>query len=266
MRADHGLLKQVLIHLASNARDAMPEGGEVTIETANVNVLRAFASADTKEAFVALSVTDTGAGMSAETAERLFESGKGTGLGLSIVHSIVTDLDGTIRVDSASGEGATITVRIPLAGTAIASPVVMSDPGSGGAAARTTVLVVDGDERVRHLLREYLASSGYGVIEAEAGGAAIRIANEHDGPIDLLITDAIMPGANGFAVARALSERRPGMKTIFISGYGRERVNELESLPRGARFLPKPLLKKDLLNSVSELLRQEEKLIMKSSV
>jgi two-component system cell cycle sensor histidine kinase/response regulator CckA len=271
VRADHGLLTQVLINLASNARDAMPDGGEVTIETANVDAPRAFASADTKEAFIALSFTDTGAGMSADTAARLFEpfftneSGKGTGLGLSIVHSIVTDLGGTIRVDSAPGDGATFTVCIPRAGTAFAPPV-MNDPGSRGAAARATVLVVDGEERVRHLLREYLASSGYGVIEAEAGGAAIRIANERDGPIDLLITDAIMPGANGFAVARALSERRPGMKTIFISGSARELVDELESLPRGARFLPKPLLKKDLLENVSELLEREKKLIMRSSV
>ena len=122
VRADYGLLTQVLINLASNARDAMPDGGEVTIETANVNVARAFASADIKEAFIALSVTDTGAGMSAEAAEHLFEpiitgeSGKRAGLGLSIVHSIVTDLDGTIRVDSAPGDGVTFTVRIPRVG------------------------------------------------------------------------------------------------------------------------------------------------------
>ena len=134
----------------------------------------------------------------------------------------------------------------------------MNDPSSRAAAATATVLLVEGEEGVRHLLREYLASSGYGVVEAEGGEEAIRIANEHGGPIDLLITDAIMPGVNGFAVARALSERRPGMKTIFISGYARERVNELESPPGGARFLPKPFLKKHLLNHVSELLGQEK--------
>jgi two-component system, cell cycle sensor histidine kinase and response regulator CckA len=271
VRADLGQLKQVLINLSANARDAMPPtGGKVTIRTANVDVPRSGVFAGAKGPFVALSVADTGTGMSAETAEHLFEPffttrepGKGTGLGLSIVHSIVTDLGGTIHVESEPGHGATFTMYIPQAGTEVARSA-SSDPVPRAPAA--TVLLVEDQAGVRHLLREYLATSGCKVIDAESGEDAIRIANEHAGPIDLLITDVVMPGANGFEVARELSERRAQMKIIFISGYAPELANGLEGLPKGARFLPKPLLKKDLLHNVSELLGQDKRLTMRSSV
>ncbi len=269
VRADHGQLTQVLINLAANARDALPDGGRVTIETANVSIPRAGASANAGEAFIALSVTDTGTGMSAETAERLFEPffttkepGKGTGLGLSIVHTVITDLGGSIHVESSPGGGATFMIYIPRSESAGAVPAI-DGPAS---AEMPAILLVDDQAGVRHLLRDYLASSGYKVIEAEDGDQAIHIANANNEVIDLLITDVMMPGANGFEVSRELSARRPGMKTIFISGYAAGLENGLESLPPGARFLPKPLLKKDLMRNVSQLLGHESKLTMKSSV
>jgi two-component system, cell cycle sensor histidine kinase and response regulator CckA len=260
VRAENGQLKQVLMNLVANAHDAMPHGGSITIETANVEAPRAGTSATVREAFVSLSVADTGIGMSAEAAERLFEPffttkelGKGTGLGLSIVDSIITDLGGTIHVDSEPGKGATFTVYIPRVGTANSMPVI-DDPGSVAATEGPTVLLVEDHEAVRSLVRNFLTSAGYRVLEAEDGEEGVRIGNEYDGAIDLLITDMMMPKSNGSEVARALSSRREGMKIIVISGHAAELVDALESFPVGARFLPKPFVRGDLLQHVSDLL------------
>jgi two-component system cell cycle sensor histidine kinase/response regulator CckA len=271
VRADAGQLKQVLMNLVGNARDAMPGGGGVTIETANVDMPSAGSPANQREAFVALSVTDTGTGMSAETAEHLFEPffttkepGSGTGLGLSIIHSIITDLGGTIHVDSEPGKGATFTVYLPRAGAAADMPLV-EDSAPTEVSEPATVLLVEDQESVRRLLRDYLVNIGCNILEATNGEEAIRIADEHDGPIDLLITDVMMPRANGFAVARALAERRAGMKIMFISGYAEELHKGLENLPAGARFLPKPFARTDLLKNVSDLLGPERTLAMRAS-
>jgi CheY-like chemotaxis protein len=263
-------LKQVLMNLAANAKDALAGGGNVAIETANVNLPRTAAAG--ADAFIALSVIDTGAGMTAETAEHLFEPffttkglGKGTGLGLSIVHSIVTDLGGTIHVDSDPGAGATFTIYLPRAEAATALPVI-PDPASRRATQQATVLLVEDHESIRCLLRCQLANSGYRVLDAESGEEAIRMANQHDGPIDLLITDIIMPRGSGFEVARALGDRRPRMKMIFMSGYPQELANGLEvrnpfdSLPPGARLLPKPFVREDLLKAVKDLLMPKDEL------
>jgi PAS domain S-box-containing protein len=271
VRADAGQLKQVLMNLVGNARDAMPGGGRVTVETANVNMPRAGSLTNEREAFVALSVTDTGIGMSAETAEHLFEPffttkepGSGTGLGLSIIHSIITDLGGTIHVDSRPGSGAAFTVYFPRAGADMEVHLA-EDPVSAGIAEPATVLLVEDQESVRRLLRDYLFNSGYVVLEATNGEEAIRISGEHDGAIDLLITDVMMPRASGFEVARALAECRAGMKVMFISGYAEELENGLESLPAGARFLPKPFARTDLLKNVSDLLGRGKILSMRAS-
>jgi CheY-like chemotaxis protein len=266
VRADHGHLKQVLMNLAANARDAMAGGGNVSIETANVTLPRA-ASAGA-DAFIALSVIDTGAGMTAETAEHLFEPffttkglGKGTGLGLSIVHSIVTDLGGTIHVESDPGAGATFTIYLPRAEAELALPAI-PDPAIRRAPQKATVLLVEDHESIRCLLRGQLANSGYRVLDAASGEAAIRMANQHDGPIDLLITDINMPKGSGFEVARALGDRRPRMKMIFMSGYPRELANGLEVLPPGARLLPKPFVREDLLKAVKDLLTPKDERAM----
>jgi PAS domain S-box-containing protein len=259
VRADHVRLEQVLMNLVANARDAIAEQGNITIETASLNLPRPGADASV-EAFVSLSVTDTGSGMRAETAEHLFEPffttkglGKGTGLGLSIVHSIVTDLGGTIHVDSEPGCGATFTIYLPRAEAASALPVV-HDPASRQIAPQATVLLVEDHEGIRCLLRNHLINSGYRVLEAGNGAEAIRIGKQHDGPIDLLITDIIMPNGGGFDVARALGDRRPWIKMIFMSGYPQELDRGFENLPPGARLLLKPFVKADLLQAVSDML------------
>lgn len=270
VRADPGHLKQVLMNLVSNACDALPQSGSVIIETANVDVPRLDSAVDARETFVSLSVVDTGSGMSAETADHLFEPffttrepGKGTGLGLSIVHSIVSDLGGSVHVESEFGKGARFTVFIPRSDVATITPseeLARQEP-----AGPVTILLVEDQEGVRSLVRAYLTGSGYKVLEAENGEEAIRVSKAYTGAIELLITDVVMPKAGGFEVARALAEQRPGIKTIFISGYAQELLDGRQSLPPGARFLPKPFARRDFLRNVSELLMQAKKHSMRSS-
>lgn len=255
VRADQGQLKQVLMNLVTNARDAMPDGGRIAIETAKVDGPREGAPSNGRDAFVALSITDSGDGIRAETADRLFEpffttkeTGKGTGLGLSIVHSIVTDLGGSIQVESEPGLGSTFTVYLPRTVAELAEEETES-------AEPATVLLVEDNPAVRSLLRKFLEPAGYVILEAADGSDAIRIGNEYEGPIDLLISDVMMPGANGFEVAQTLSRRRT-MAAIFISGYAEESLKEMNGMPAGSRFLPKPFLKEDLLKYVGELLAQ----------
>jgi two-component system cell cycle sensor histidine kinase/response regulator CckA len=264
VRANDGQLKQILMNLVGNARDAMPDGGAITIEAANMDVPRG----NGKQAFVALRVTDTGNGMSAQTAEHLFEPffttkapGSGTGLGLSIVHSIVEDLGGSIQVDSEVGRGTTFTISIPRAE---GSPDV-ADAASRAASEPATVLLAEDQEGIRHLLRDYLLTAGYLVLLAENGEQAMRIARDHRGAIDLLVTDVMMPGATGVEVAQSLAARWPAMKIVFISGYARDLVNGMERVPEGARFLPKPFTKGELLRNVSDLLELGKTLSMRAS-
>ena len=220
----------------------MPSGGEITVETAGES-----ASA------VTLSVTDTGNGMSRKTSERLFEpffttkaAGRGTGLGLSIVHSIVTDLGGTIHVESEPGRGAAFRISIPA--------VEVQPP--------MTVLLAEDQDGIRRLLRDYLVSGGYTVIEAADGDQAIQVGNERARPVDLLVTDMMMPGAGGLEVSETLTLRWPDLKTVFISGYTHEFDKGGESVPPGARFLRKPFTKAELLNSVRDLLGTEKSFAM----
>jgi two-component system cell cycle sensor histidine kinase/response regulator CckA len=248
----------------------MSDGGKVTIESSNVEAPRAGSGARGRDAFVALSMTDTGSGMNAETAERLFdpffttkEPGRGTGLGLSIVHSIMTDLGGTIHVDSTPGDGATFTVYIPR--TALAGLPDVEEPITPEAPQPPTILLVEDQDGVRLLLYRYLVNAGYKVLEARDGEAAIRIANEHESAIDLIVTDMVMPKANGIEVAKAVEEKRPGTQMVFISGYAEELMNGIETLPPGARFLPKPFSEREFLNAVDHLLKRGKNWTMKSS-
>jgi PAS domain S-box-containing protein len=263
VRADPGHLKQILMNLVSNACEAMPQSGTITID-----LPRPASALNAREAYVSLSVTDTGTGMSRETAEHLFEpffttreQGKGTGLGLSIVHSIVTDLGGTIHVDSEPGCGACFTIYVPRAGVGrIAPPGAEAIPPES-----VTILLVEDQEGARSLLRTYLTGAGYKVLEAENGEDAIGIARGHTGSIELLVTDVAMPKAGGFEVARALAEQRKGIRTMFISGYAQELLDGTETLPSGARFLPKPFARTDFLRNVSELLAQSKRHAMRGS-
>lgn len=266
VRADRGYLKQILLNLVVNARDAMPEGGRITIQTAKGYL------PGSREACVDLSVADTGCGMTAKVAEHLFEPffttkpmGKGTGLGLAIVHSIVADLGGVIQVASEPGQGATFTVHIPIAGSAAAEPVARGAITEAVATDEATVLLVEDELLVRQLLRSYLADSGCRVVVAENGTEAIRMVNESDERIDLLITDVVMPRVNGFDVARAVSARWPDLKMLFISGTALELAEGREVLPRGARFLPKPFVRSEILREVTRLLATEELVLGRSA-
>jgi signal transduction histidine kinase/CheY-like chemotaxis protein len=269
VRSDRGQLTQVLMNLVANARDSMPDGGGVTIETMNVDLPRPGESKSASEAFVAVSVTDTGSGMTAETAEHLFEPffttkerGSGTGLGLSIAHSIVTGDGGTINVESEPGCGSTFTIYLPRAEAAGAVPVVEL-PARGTTSEPSTVLLVEDQDGVRNLVRGYLLSAGYKVLEADNGEAAIHLANEYVGRIDVLITDVLMPRAGGLEVAQSLAPQRPEMKIIFISGYAQELLNGIETLPTDAQFLPKPFIRTELLKVVSDLLAGKKTLAMR---
>ena len=258
IHADAGQLKQVLMNLVTNARDAMPNGGNIRIETSYVDSPRLGPSGPVREKFVRLSVSDTGTGMSSETAERLFEpffttkvSGSGTGLGLSIVHSIVTDHGGSIHVESEPGKGAVFTMSFPRIDTA--APVIDAVPAKEQRH-RPTILLVEDEASLRKLLHGYLSTLDCEILEAENGEHAIRLASEFSGTIDLVITDAVMPKADGFEVARWINSTRGRTRTVFISGYAQELVDNFTNLPDSSRFLPKPFLKRDLLKAINELL------------
>lgn len=267
VRANDGQLKQILMNLVANARDAMPSGGEITVESSNLDKPRSGSPNDC-EPFVVLSVTDTGSGISPQISDHLFEPffttkapGSGTGLGLSIVHSIVTDLGGSIQFDSELGRGTTFRILLPRSTGQSASAYGTAAAGSGP----VTILLAEDQSGIRRLVRDYLASSGYAVLEAMDGEQAIQIATVHSGMIDLLVTDVIMPGASGLEVANAMTRQRPGLKTVFISGYAGEFDKGAGRLPAGARFLRKPFTKADLLRNVKDLLDRERSLAMKAS-
>jgi len=256
IHANEGQLKQVLMNLVANARDAMPAGGEITVESSN------------ESDSVVLGVSDTGDGISAHTGQHLFEPffstkvpGSGTGLGLSIVHSIVTDLRGTIQVESVPGRGAAFHISIPRA-TAV-SPAEI--PASAESDRRITVLLAEDQDGIRRLVRDYLTGSGYTVVEAIDGTHAMQLADQRSRPFDLLVTDVVMPGADGLEIAGTLSLRWPGLKVVFISGYAQQFDKGVEGLPPGARFLRKPFTKAELLNSVTDLLGRSSSLILKAS-
>ncbi len=249
VRADPGQLTQVLMNLAVNARDAMPHGGTLTLETRNVTLSRTFAAVHEgvrPGPHVMLSVSDTGAGMDAETQAHLFEPffttkvvGRGTGLGLATVYGIVRQSEGSIELHSVPGHGATFEICLPQA------PVgerVTAGPAefAGADRGRETILVVEDEASVRKLAVSVLRRQGYAVLEADGPARATEISAEHGGPIDLLLTDVIMPGGNGADLAGRLTELRPGMKVLMMTGYAQPFVADHGDLKDGIVLLEKP--------------------------
>ncbi len=263
VEADRIQLEQVLLNLAVNARDAMPDGGALTIETADVELDEAYARihADaTPGAHVRLSVRDTGVGMTDEVRERLFlpffttkEKGKGTGLGLATVYGVVRQIGGHIAVRSAPGHGSTFSIYLPKAASL---PVALARqvPDGGTNIGSETVLIVEDEPAVRALLRGILERHGYRVLEAGHGEAAIALADRHEGPIDLLVTDVIMPGMNGRALAEVLTRSRPGLPVLFISGYTDDVIGPHGILDPGITLLEKPFTAEALTRRVREVL------------
>jgi two-component system cell cycle sensor histidine kinase/response regulator CckA len=266
--ADPGQLEQVITNLAVNARDAMPSGGTLTIRTADVDATqvppRTPEPTPMLGPLVELSVTDDGVGMDERTQSRLFEPffttkelGRGTGLGLATVYGIVRQSGGHIRVSSRLHHGSTFTVYLPRAAgraeDAAESPGWTEQPGGAG-----TVLVVEDEETVRRLACRVLRTKGYRVIEAEDPASALRLMREHDGPIDLLVTDIVMPGMTGPALVERLIADRPELKVLYITGYAEEAIERQGTLPAGGALLEKPFTARQLADRVRAALSDPE--------
>jgi signal transduction histidine kinase/ActR/RegA family two-component response regulator len=260
VNADPGHLEQVIMNLAVNARDAMPDGGRLTIETGHSEVAdEASGRSSTPAAgsYVVLTVSDTGTGIDAATQARMFEPffttkapGQGTGLGLSTVYGIVKQHGGQVSVESAPGHGATFRIHLPRVDSSAervappATPVV----ANGG----QTVLVVEDEAEVRAVAAEILRGRGYTVLEAADGQEALRIAARQRAPLHLLLTDVVMPDVNGWELAQRLTVMRPGVRTIFMTGYSE--ITAGRHGRDGATVLQKPFTPDSLLQKVHEAL------------
>ena len=265
VRADAGQIEQVIMNLAVNARDAMPSGGKLTIETANITLDDEYARyhAPLRPGdYVLVSISDTGAGMDSDTQSHIFEpffttkGTKGTGLGLSTVYGIVKQSGGYIWVSSEVGKGTTFKIYLPrVASTGetavqVAMPVETkkAEPGT------ETILLVEDEANLRYLARQYLEKQGYKVIEAADGAVAMQIAVAHEAVIHLLLTDVIMPGMNGRELAQRISEIRPNVKVLYMSGYTENVIGHNGTLEPGVRLLQKPFNLRDLRTAVREVL------------
>ena len=264
--ADPGQLEQVILNLALNARDAMPDGGRLTIETMNVDLDDGYASSHPEIApgpYVALAVSDTGIGMDEALQSRIFEPffttkevGKGTGMGLSTVYGIVTASGGSIAVDSQPGRGTTFTLHLPRVGTS--EEEVEAVPAKTTPTGSETVLVVEDDPAVRGLARRILVSLGYAVIDAPSGQDALRLARDIPTPIDLLLSDVMMPGIQGPELGRRLLAERPEMRILYVSGYAESWAGDDGPRMAGIAHLHKPYNRETLGRAVRSLLDGEE--------
>jgi PAS domain S-box-containing protein len=265
IKADRSQIEQVILNLAVNARDAMPQGGRLTIETANVELDASYSHPPavlSPGRYVMLAVTDNGCGMDAETQAHVFEpffttkeKGKGTGLGLATVYGVVKQSGGYVWVYSEPGRGTSFKIYLPRieetavpAGRDGKSETQIPERGS------ETILLVEDEKGVRELAREYLASSGYTVIEAEDGHTALELAAMHVGPIHLLLTDVVMPGISGRELAERVSQIRPGIKIIYMSGYTDQAVVHHGILRNDAVLLQKPFTLMTLAGKLREML------------
>ena len=265
VRADESQLEQVVLNLAINARDAMPNGGTVTTIVDHVTgdspiVQRRPGMPEVD--YVRLRVIDTGTGMDAATQARIFEPffttkefGKGTGLGLATVYGVVKQSDGWIWVDSTLGSGTTFEIFLPAVNEP--APEATKKENAGKETDGTeTILVVDDEEGVREVATQYLTSRGYSVLAAESATRALELAAAHPGAIHVLVTDAVMPGMNGPALAKKLIGQRPETKVLYMSGYAEDTSLLEEARDRGEAFLQKPFGLDTLAERLRELLRK----------
>ena len=267
IKADSGQLGQVLMNLVVNARDAMPSGGKLKIETGNVTLdqkdLRVKGGAKPGD-YVMLTLSDTGTGMSAEVKARLFQpffttkpKGKGTGLGLATCQTIVDQCGGFIDVQTETGAGSVFRIYYPRCDGAGATRRASASGAGSLAAARgsETLLIVEDEPALRYLACSVLESQGYSVLSANNGDEGLRIAREHKGaPIRLVITDVIMPRMSGKVMAESLTSMHPGLKILFTSGYHDDAIQQHGVLEPGVAFLPKPYTPAMLATKVREIL------------
>ena len=262
-RADPNQIEQVIMNLAINARDAMPDGGTVTIETRNTTLDEAYAAQHVSVIpgeYVMLAVTDTGCGMDEKTKSRIFEpffttkpAGRGTGLGLSTVYGIVKQTGGNIWLYSEPGKGTTFKIYLPAI-AALPEDIGKVAPAETARPGRGTVLVVEDDDQLRRLTHRALAAQGYTVLEADRGSTALDIARRHKGQIDLLLTDVIMPDTNGRKLAETIQAARPGLRVLYMSGYPDGAIASHGMLEPGVAYLAKPFTTEAITRRVREVL------------
>jgi signal transduction histidine kinase/ActR/RegA family two-component response regulator len=262
VKADASQLEQVIINLAVNARDAMPLGGQLTLETSVASLDAAYTSQHPEVApgpYVLLAVTDTGIGMDAEIRSRIFEPffttkepGKGTGLGLSMVYGIVKQSGGHISVYSEPGRGTTFKIYLPV----VAERVDSARPTTPAASPRgsETILLVEDEPAVRELVKQILEDNGYTVVESSQPGDALEVAGQPGAAFDLLVTDVVMPQMSGPVLAKVLTADHPGLAVLFMSGYTEHAVIRQGVLPAGAIFLQKPFTPDQLARAVRGIL------------
>lgn len=265
INADPGQMEQVVMNLVVNARDAMPRGGILTLETNNVELDQRYISTHvtmTPGQYIALVVSDNGAGMDAATRARIFQpffttkgQGKGTGLGLTTVFSIVKQNGGGVEVYSEPGKGTCVKVYLPR----IDQPAVVETaaPAAKSAHGSETILLVEDEDLVRNLVRETLRREGYRVLDAPNAPEARRICGTHRGKIHLLITDVVMPKEGGRDLAESLAPKRPEMKVLFMSGYTDLAVVNSGMLDSESAFIQKPFTPADLSRAVREILEAD---------
>lgn len=263
VRADAGQIEQVILNLAVNARDAMPDGGKLTIETADVDLDEAYARSHVTVVpgpYVMLAVSDTGVGMDAETMSHIFEpffttkeKGKGTGLGLSTVYGIVNQSSGNVWVYSELGSGTTFKVYLPRLQENVTHPEGTAVPARSMRGTETVLLVED-EEGVRALVRDTLEGYGYKVLEARGAEHAESILKEYREPIHLLLTDVVMPQMSGKELARRFFPRHPEAGVLYMSGYTDNAIVRHGVLDPGTSFLQKPFMPKTLVKKVREVL------------
>jgi len=267
VRADPGQIDQVIMNLAVNARDAMPHGGKLTIETASVTLDENFARTHaplTPGDYIMLAISDTGTGMDSETQSRIFEpffttkGAKGTGLGLSTVYGIVKQSGGFIFVDSQPERGTAFRTYFPRVNgreEAAAAQDSLGLPRRDHG--QETILLVEDETHLRRLARQYLETQGYKVLEAEDGAAALQIVDGYRGTIDLLLTDVVMPGMNGRELATNIVKLLPDMRVLYMSGYSENAVGHDGTLDAGVNLLQKPFSLPALRDRVREVLDSE---------
>jgi len=263
VRADPGQLEQVIVNLVVNARDAMPRGGKLTIDTATVDLDTGYAwEHGTVEPgrYVMLAVTDTGVGIDHAAQARLFEPffttkefGKGTGLGLATVYGIVKQSGGYIWVYSEPGQGATFKVYLPRVEPA-GEPVAAPQPPARALGGTETILLAEDEAAVRNLARRVLEKHGYKLLLAATGRDGVQVADQHGAPIDLLVTDVVMPEMGGRELAQRLTARQPGLKVLFLSGYTDDAIVHHGVLDAGVAFLQKPFKPDDLVRKIRAVL------------